>query len=159
MAAAATARSLGEAIRDARTKAGLTLRDLERVSDGRFKPSAVGGYERGERDISAERLIELSFTLGTTPEELVGDAMRRLFPRTHVEVSIDLGALREQADTKAVRTIGGYAHEIQRRRNDLFGDVITIRAGDLEVIARDAGTDVQEMLEQISSAVRRVGPG
>ena len=155
----ATARCLGEAIRATRRAQGLTLRALERLSHGRFKPSAVGGYERGERDISAERLIELACFLDTTPEDLLADTMRRLRPRTHVEVSIDLDVLREHDGSKAVRAIGAYAREVQLRRNDVFGDVITIRSGDLEVLARRVGTEVPALLDEIADAVRHVGPG
>lgn len=151
--------SLGAAMREARMRAGLTLRDLERISSGRFKPSAVGGYERGERDISAERFVDLAFALGTTPEELLGDAMRRGFPKTHVEASIDLAALQRRDGTDSARAVRAFAHRVQLERQDLFGDVLTVRAGDLEVIARDAGTDMPALLDELGDAIIRIGPG
>jgi transcriptional regulator with XRE-family HTH domain len=152
------AEALGEAIRHARQRAHLSLRDLERRSAGRFKPSAVGGYERGERDISAERLVELSFAIGIPPEELLADSLARLLPNTYTEVAIDLVRLRDARNAEA-RAVNEFARRIRTERNDLAGDVVTVRAGDLQIIAGEAGTDVPSLLRAIEPAVVRVGPG
>ncbi|MGH2677820.1 MAG: helix-turn-helix domain-containing protein, partial [Actinomycetota bacterium] len=56
--------AIGGALRAARREGGLTLRDVASLSDRRFKPSALGGYERGERSISLERFTELSSVYG-----------------------------------------------------------------------------------------------
>jgi transcriptional regulator with XRE-family HTH domain len=151
------AEALGEAIRHARQRAHLSLRDLERRSAGRFKPSAVGGYERGERDISAERLVELSFAIGIAPEELLADSLARLLPNTYTEVAIDLVRLRDARNAEA-RAVNEFARRIRTERNDLAGDVVTVRAGDLQIIAGEAGTDVPSLLRAIEPAVVRVGP-
>jgi transcriptional regulator with XRE-family HTH domain len=150
--------ALGTAIRAARERAGLSLRDLERLSDGRFKPSAVGGYERGERDISAERFVTIAYLVGRLPEDLLADALRALFPRSHRGISIDLKKLRE-ARGDAVEAVGGYARQLQLVRRDYFSDVITFRSGDLEIVAADAGAEVSELLRTIEPAVVRLGPG
>jgi transcriptional regulator with XRE-family HTH domain len=151
------AEALGEAIRHARQRAHLSLRDLERRSAGRFKPSAVGGYERGERDISVERLVELSFAIGIAPEELLADSLARLLPNTYTEVAIDLVRLRDARNAEA-RAVNEFARRIRTERNDLAGDVVTVRAGDLQIIAGEAGTDVPSLLRAIEPAVVRVGP-
>jgi transcriptional regulator with XRE-family HTH domain len=150
--------ALGTAIRAARERAGLSLRDLERLSDGRFKPSAVGGYERGERDISAERFVTIAYLVGRLPEDLLADALRALFPRSHRGISIDLKKLHESRGD-AVAAVGGYARQLQVMRRDYFSDVITFRSGDLEIVAADAGVKVGELLRTIEPAVVRLGPG
>lgn len=43
---------------------GWALADVEVASDGEFKASAVGAYERGERSISAVRLARLAELYG-----------------------------------------------------------------------------------------------
>jgi transcriptional regulator with XRE-family HTH domain len=151
------ASALGTAMRAARRQAGLSLRDLERSSEGRFKPSAVGGYERGERDVSAERFVEFAYLVGRLPEDLLADTLRAVFPRSHREITIDLGKLHE-TQVDAAGAVGGYARRLQLVRRDYFGDVITFRSGDLEIVAADAGVKVGGLLRTIEPAVVRLGP-
>jgi hypothetical protein len=134
----------------------MSLRDLERSSGGRFKPSAVGGYERGERDISTERLVELAYAIGTRPDALLSDSLRRLFVEGYREVSIDLTKLHE-ARGPEVEIVEGFARRVRQERGDLEAGVLTVRAGDLQIIAGEAGTDVPSLLEAIQPAVVRVG--
>ena len=53
---------------------GWSLADVEIASDGEFKASAVGAYERGERSISAVRLARLAELYGI-PSGTVLDAI------------------------------------------------------------------------------------
>ena len=62
---------LGRAMRRAREAAGLSLRAVRTLSANRFKPSAVGAYERGERSISLERFCELCSLYGVSAGELL----------------------------------------------------------------------------------------
>ena len=52
--------AVGAALRDARVRAGLSLSDVARRSGGRYSPSSLGGYERGERAISVIRFCDLA---------------------------------------------------------------------------------------------------
>jgi hypothetical protein len=144
-------------MRAARGQAGLSLRDLERSSEGRFKSSAVGGYERGERDVSAERFVEFAYLVGRLPEDLLADSLRALFPGSHREVTIDLKKLHETPDDM-VEAVGGYARRVQLMRRDYFRDVITFRAGDLEIVAARTGVEVSRLLRTIEPAVVRLAP-
>jgi transcriptional regulator with XRE-family HTH domain len=105
-------------LRDARIEAGLTLRQLETASGGRFKTSAVGGYERGERDISAVRLVELADALQTRPDTLVAAAMRKLQPDAYPPA-----------------------------------DVVTVRSGDLAVLATEVRSSPDDVTAGIEGAM------
>jgi transcriptional regulator with XRE-family HTH domain len=70
-------REIGRTLRWARRSRGLSLRAVERVSGGRFKPSSIAGYERGERKITVERFCELARFYGFPPERLLGDVVER----------------------------------------------------------------------------------
>lgn len=50
---------LGELLREARIRNGLTLAEVERRSSGRIKARALGSYERGSRPVPALVLAEL----------------------------------------------------------------------------------------------------
>lgn len=57
-------RQLGEHIRKLRKQLGRSLHDVERSSNGDFKASVLGAYERGERAISVARLDALAKLYG-----------------------------------------------------------------------------------------------
>jgi Zn-dependent peptidase ImmA (M78 family)/DNA-binding XRE family transcriptional regulator len=63
---------LGERLKLARAKAGLSLRDLESKLGGLVSAQAIGKYERGEMLPSSRVLIALSDALGVSERYLVG---------------------------------------------------------------------------------------
>ena len=65
-------------LRDVRTGRRLSLRQVAIRSGGRFKPSSVASYERGERQLSLERLFSLSEVYGVEPERIVAAVAHRL---------------------------------------------------------------------------------
>lgn len=54
------AEKIGMRLRSARIQQGMSLRDVEDGTGGRFKASAVGAYERGERVIPSDKLVEIA---------------------------------------------------------------------------------------------------
>lgn len=63
--------ALGQRLRAARRHRGWSLGDVETQTDGEFKASVVGAYERGERAISVQRFVRLSDIYGATASELL----------------------------------------------------------------------------------------
>jgi hypothetical protein len=56
----------------------LSLRQVTVRSRGEFKPSSVASYERGERQISLERLFALARVYAVAPERVVAAIAHRL---------------------------------------------------------------------------------
>jgi transcriptional regulator with XRE-family HTH domain len=148
-------RALGEAIRRARTERGLSLRRLAAACGGAFKPSSLGGYERGERSLSMDRFVRLAETLGVPPERLLSDALGRASKDGRPQVTLDTGLLPSNQTGNAT---AAFAHEVRSRRNDLRSAVITLRSGDLDTIARSLDLPLAETLRQLAPAAR-VGSG
>ena len=63
--------SLGQKLRAARRHRGWSLGEVESNTDGEFKASVVGAYERGERAISVQRFVALSEIYGVLPVDLL----------------------------------------------------------------------------------------
>jgi transcriptional regulator with XRE-family HTH domain len=63
--------ALGQRLRAARRHRGWSLGDVEGQTDGEFKASVVGAYERGERAISVQRFARLSDIYATPPSDLL----------------------------------------------------------------------------------------
>jgi transcriptional regulator with XRE-family HTH domain len=68
----------GAVLRQVRMHRSLSLRQVTDRSGGRFKPSSVASYERGDRQISVERLFSLAEVYGVPPERIVTAIARRL---------------------------------------------------------------------------------
>jgi chemosensory pili system protein ChpA (sensor histidine kinase/response regulator) len=71
----AFSREIGQRLRKARLDRGLSLIAAERASDGEFKGSALGCYERGERSITAFRLRRLAALYGISCVDLLEGEM------------------------------------------------------------------------------------
>lgn len=63
--------ALGQRLRAARRHRGWSLGDVEIHTDGEFKASVVGAYERGERAISVQRFVSLADIYGTAASDLL----------------------------------------------------------------------------------------
>jgi transcriptional regulator with XRE-family HTH domain len=155
-------RALGEILRDTRGSRGLSLRAVETESGGRFRPSTVAGYERGDRMLSVERFCELAAFYRSAPEELLTRALDLQSSGTRRSVTIDLVRLgrveREparlgQVPEDPVRILAGFVHEVRTRRDDLLSDVITLRSGDLDALAVGSGLSLASFLRALRPAL------
>lgn len=63
--------ALGSRLRAARRQRGWSLSDVESVTEGEFKASVVGAYERGERAISVQRLVRVAGVYGMSASDLL----------------------------------------------------------------------------------------
>lgn len=139
------ARVVGDVLRQARTARGLTLRGVGVSSGGRFKPSVIGGYERGERSISLARFCQLAEFYGVPADRLLSQVLERLEPAARRETVLDLGLV-ERMDDDQGRAVADFVRNVKRERGDPAQDVITLRAGDLEAIALSSGIDITRIL-------------
>lgn len=143
---------LGERLRRVRQQQGLSLHEVEDRSGGNLKASVVGAYERGERAVSISRLHRLADFYRVPVSELLPGAMGGTATATDrgPEIVIDLAALEREGDLEpAVRR---YAAAIQSRRGDYNGRVLTVRAGDLELLAAVLEADPEELRGRLLEA-------
>jgi len=62
---------LGHRLRYIRRQLGLSLKIVEAMTDGEFKASALGAYERAQRTVSVARLQRLAQVYGTQVDQLL----------------------------------------------------------------------------------------
>jgi len=140
----------GRALREARRAREMTLRDVGTRSNGRFKPTAVAGYERAERGISLERFCELAQLYGMGPERLLLQIMWRIAGGP--EPTIDPRRVPE-LPTEEADAVGGFIQEVRRLRGDANDETITVRIQDLEVLATLSGHQLEEFLAHLRPAL------
>lgn len=145
-------RDIGSVLRHVRIAKGLTLRSAARLSEGRFKPSSIAGYERGERAITVQRFCDLARVYGVDPARLLSGILSGA--RGDAKIEVDLAELR-RLDLPEAATVRDFADRVRSVRGGAGAEVITLRDADIEVIARASGREPKELLDLLAAAARR----
>ncbi|HEX6262801.1 MAG TPA: helix-turn-helix domain-containing protein [Actinomycetota bacterium] len=149
-------RLAGAALRRAREAVGLTLHEVAERSGGRFKPSTVAGYERGERSISLGRFAQLATVYDRPPDQLLGEVLEDIYPSVRGGVAIDESRLAfvEEPAREAMRWL---LRRVRERRISAESPVLTIRAGDLRVAILRSGEEPGTVLRKLRPAMVESG--
>lgn len=148
MTADSNAARLGTRLRRIRHQQELSLADVEEQSAGQWKAVVVGAYERGDRAVSLTRLAALAGFYGVPLADLLPGAEVEATREGGRRVVLDLTSL-SAADADEVAAVARFAEQVQRRRGDHNGRVLSLRADDMEVLAVAVGTDSDALLERL----------
>jgi transcriptional regulator with XRE-family HTH domain len=149
------AREVGERLRRVRVEQGLTLLDVERISEGAWKAAVVGSYERGDRNISATRLLELAEFYGVAATDVLpGESPGR---PTDVGGGIVLDLERLGSLGDGWGALRRYCESIQVQRGDFNRRVLSVRGDDLRALAVIQDVPTEELLEQLREVGALVG--
>jgi transcriptional regulator with XRE-family HTH domain len=128
-------RKVGARLRSLRKQRGLTLQQVEVLSNKRLKGSLLAAYERGDRNISVTRLHQIATLYSVPvnqllPEELEGVGEPALPPKLAIDLT-QLHGLPERQGSILARHVA----RLQQQRKDFNTPVVTFRADDLEQLA------------------------
>jgi transcriptional regulator with XRE-family HTH domain len=128
---------VGKRLRSIRKQRGLSLQDVQRLSEREFKAAVLGAYERGERSLSMPRLQRLAEFFAVPvgqmlPQDEATEVSRH--PRGNAGLTIHLTNLDELSGPDAV-VVERFLRAIQVMRQDFNGKVLTIRGDDLRTLA------------------------
>jgi transcriptional regulator with XRE-family HTH domain len=129
-------RVIGGVLREIRRRKGWTLREVGERSAGVFKPTALAGYERGERRISLERFSELADLYEVPAARLMAEVAR--IRKHRLPDVLDLSMI-ERLEGSIARTVEGFGRQVLSLR-DQADLVVRLRAGDLQVLSTALGT-------------------
>jgi len=141
---------LGQQLRKIRTANQLSLKQVEKISKGRFKASIVGSYERGERAVSAYRLMELASLYGVSGAYLVTEAATpcRRRGRHDPDAGIRINLERvSQIGKEGYRDLKTYIDSIKMARDDPSSTILTLRDQDLPNLSAAMGIPTKETLD------------
>ncbi len=124
-------------LRRVRIQQGLSLVQAAGKSEGRYKVSAIGSYERGDRALTLDRLAGLADLYGVPIEAIIGDRTTDRVPRPSTRIVVNLVRLGrlggDAGDTAA--PVRRWVEHIQRVRDDYANNIISIRGDDLPPLA------------------------
>ncbi len=142
---------VGKRLRSIRKQRGLSLQDVQRVSDQEFKAAVLGAYERGERSLSLPRLRRLADFYGVPvnqllPQEVGAEAPS--LPSLSGGITIDLNRIENLSGQDAV-IIERFLRGIQMLRQDFNGRVLTVRGDDLRTLAMLLDVSASDFSERL----------
>ncbi|MGC9960304.1 MAG: transcriptional regulator [Acidimicrobiales bacterium] len=154
------AQVVGLRLRAVRRQKRLSLQAVERASGEEFKASVLGAYERGERTISVPRLQRLAQIYAVPVDQLLPADMSQPLgraaaasaaarttagsDRTVRKITVQLERLNEATGPEP-DLLRHFLASVQVQRQDFNGKVITIREGDLRVMASMFGRSVEAL--------------
>jgi transcriptional regulator with XRE-family HTH domain len=137
-----------ERLRVIRKSKGWSLQDVELHSNGKWKAVVIGSYERGDRAISLKKAISLM--------EFYQVPINELFPEVAPIVStrsltLDLIKISSGTDTYT-ESIRRFTRLVSDRRKDWNGQLLTIRANDLQFLSLLLGLTDAATLDYLTEA-------
>ncbi len=141
---------VGERLRRVRLDRGWSLQEVERISEGRWKAAVIGSYERGDRNITATRLLELAAFYGVTPGEVLPGEPPSRSASGPGAVTIDLERLEHGGGRFA--PLRRYLESIQVQRGDFNRRVLSVRGDDLRALAVLAETTPEDLLTELRAS-------
>ena len=128
---------IAASIRQIRKQKGLTLKEVEKRSEGKWKAVVVGSYERRDRALSLNKAIGLAEFYQVPLEQLLGLANSHSANSTEdAPLVIDLRrALQRTPGDASERLLQKFLNALCSKRRDWNGEVLSLRTGDLGTLA------------------------
>jgi len=139
-------KDVGERLRQVRVDRGWSLQEVERASEGRWKAAVIGSYERGDRNISATRLLELADFYGVRPSDVLPG---ELAPQRGFGTAIVVDLRRLEALGPRYAPLRRYLETIQIQRGDFNRRVLSVRSEDLRALAVVHDTTPEALTEEL----------
>ncbi len=133
-------------LRSLREAKALTLLDVEQQSEGEVTAVALGSYERGHRQMSVSKLLQIARIYGVPVSDILTQKAERVEP---TRITIDLRKIGQSAVSESVKLVR-VLNEIAQMRGDWNGELISIRADDLTNFSLFTGLSAIEIHSCIS---------
>jgi transcriptional regulator with XRE-family HTH domain len=124
----------------------LTLTQAAKLSKGQITAIALGSYERGDRSVSARKLITIA-NLYEVPVSELFEASLNFMPDERI--SIDLRKILTTSNPIAQK-ITEVLRNIARMRGDWNGEVISLRAQDISNFQVFTGLSAEQIKQVIA---------
>jgi transcriptional regulator with XRE-family HTH domain len=128
-------------MRTIRISRNLTLSQAASLSGGELSAIALGSYERGDRSVTASKLIAIAAIHQVPVAELFEPAKKY---NEKSRITIDIRKILLATDPVAI-TVTSVLRSIARMRGDWNGEVISLRADDINNLSNFTGLGVEQI--------------
>jgi len=145
-------KEIAASLRAIRKQKGLTLKEVEESSGGKWKAVVIGSYERCDRSLSLNKAIALAEFYEVPLDQLLGLAIA---PYTRSEevgrTIIDMRAVAGLSYTdNLISLLKGFLTYIAGKRRDWNGEVLSLRTGDLALLGITLGKSERQVREWLT---------
>jgi transcriptional regulator with XRE-family HTH domain len=155
MFAEITPAQVGERLRSIRRSRSLSLSDVEVLSQGELKAVVLGSYERGSRNLTIKRAIEIARIYNIPVSEILSEksgAVSTTVPRLMLDIrALQRGAVKE-SELNARAKLSQFLRKIVEDRQDWNGEIITLRESDLGTISLLLQLEKAEIVQWLMSS-------
>ena len=142
---------IAASLRAIRKQKGMTLKDVEIASNGRWKAVVIGSYERCDRALSLKKAINLATFYQMPLDQLLGLENRESAPMNR-KITLDLRRVRESSTTgNNFQFLATFTNLLCAKRRDWNGEVLSLRDTDLTTLALLLTLDESATLEWLNS--------
>ena len=142
---------IAASLRAIRKQKGMTLKDVEIASNGRWKAVVIGSYERCDRALSLKKAINLAAFYQMPLDQLLGLENRESAPMNR-KITLDLRRVRESSTTgNNFQVLATFTNLLCAKRRDWNGEVLSLRDTDLTTLALLLTLDESTTLEWLNS--------
>ncbi len=127
---------IGARLKHVRRQQGLTLKQIEIKSRGKWKAVVIGSYERGTRSLSVAKAEELARFYGVPLSAFFTDREQNSEQSLSQRLTFDLRKLRKTLDTpdEFSDQVYGLLNWIAHKREDWNGELLSLRMGDIDTL-------------------------
>jgi len=141
---------IAASLRAIRKQKGMTLKDVEIASNGRWKAVVIGSYERCDRALSLKKAINLAAFYQMPLDQLLGLENREGAPMNR-KITLDLRRVRERSATgNNFELLATLTNLLCAKRRDWNGEVLSLRDTDLTTLALLLTLDESATLEWLN---------
>ena len=142
-------------MRSIRRSRSLSLNEVESLSHGSLKAVVLGSYERGSRNLTIKRAIEIAKIYNIPVAEILSEKAPSV--TTNVpRLMLDIRALQRIGHAESERSRRFLLSQLLRRiledRQDWNGEIITLRESDLGIISLLLTMEKAEILEWLATS-------
>jgi hypothetical protein len=110
----------------------------------------LASYERAKRTVPIERFYRIAILYGISPVRLLADVVRRVEGRPAVR--IDVRRVKSMGGAEAA-IVDGFIRNVFILRDQDVAETVSLREGDLEVLATATGRRVEAFRDAIEPAL------
>jgi len=146
---------VGARLRSIRRSRSLSLSEVELLSQGELKAVVLGSYERGSRNLTIKRAIEIARIYNIPVAEILSEksgAVSTTVPRLMLDIRVlQRGAVIEsELNTRA--KLSQFLRKIVEDRQDWNGEIITLRESDLGTISLLLQLEKAEIVQWLTTS-------
>ena len=150
-----TPAQVGARLRSIRRSRSLSLNEVEILSQGSLKAVVLGSYERGSRNLTIKRAIEIAKIYNIPVAEILSEksaAIVTSIPRLMLDIrALQRGTVRESEKGNRV-LLAQFLRNIVEERQDWNGEIITLRESDLATISLLLAMEKAEIVKWLATS-------